>query len=117
MAKKMKNWVAEMFARHYTRLQLELLVNTFMRAQFPDGTAKHKNEYVEGFGDCLNHFLLDCPSREMQYEYGTPEAKAFMDGGNDAGHSISPIVNSVFALDHEMAGGREKAAHSMERGV
>jgi hypothetical protein len=53
----------------------------------------------------------------MQYEYGTPEAKAFMDGGNDAGHSISPIVNSVFALDHEMAGGREKAAHSMERGV
>jgi hypothetical protein len=117
MAKKRKNWVAEMFARRYTRRQLEFLVDTFMQAQFPDGTAKHKNEYVEGFGDCLNHFLLDCPNREMQYEYGTPEAKAFMDGGNDAGHSIAPIVNTVFDLDHEMAGGREKVAHSMERGV
>jgi len=117
MAKKKKNWVAEMFARRFTRLQLEVLVDSFMRARFHDGTAKQKKEYVEGYSECLNHFLLDDPYREVQYEYGTKEVKAYMDGGNDAGKSIVPIVNAVSDLDPEMIGARAKAAHPMEEGV
>ena len=117
MAKKKKNWVAEMFARRFTRLQLEVLVDSFMRARFPDGTAKQKKEYVEGYSECLKHHLLDYPYRKVEYEYGTPEAKAHMDGANDAGESIVPIVNAVFNLDPEMIADRAKAAHLLKEGV